>query len=113
MGEASDKTEFDWIIWNAENDRDRRRRGFGRKGRTHITWRGDHVDPMANQIGCQFRKAISAIFRPARLDCYILPFDIAGFAQAVPECSHETLHRSRRAWMQESNGWYHLFRARR
>jgi hypothetical protein len=52
MCEAGDETEFNRIVWNGENDRDLCGRSFGGKRRPHIAWRGDHVDPMANQLGC-------------------------------------------------------------
>jgi hypothetical protein len=53
-GEAMDKTKSDWVIADAEDDRDRRGCSFGRQC-GHVACRGDYSHLSANQIGHQCR----------------------------------------------------------
>ena len=90
-----------------------RGRGFGRE-RGGVCRRCDHAHFLADQIGCQLRKPIEAVLRPAILDCYVPAFDIAGFGEPLAERLHETRNRSKRLRVENP---YHrqrrLLRARR
>src|SRR5262249_25593881 len=46
---------------------------------------GDHVDLAADQIGRQSRQSIVTTVRPAIFDRHVLPRDVAGFTEALPE----------------------------
>ena len=48
--------------------------------------RGDHRHLTAYQIGCEVRQYVVLVLRPAILDHDILTLDVAGFANALPEC---------------------------
>jgi hypothetical protein len=56
-GEARDRTKFDRIFTDAEDDRDRGGRSFGRE-RGRVARRGDHSHTTADQLGHQRRQAI-------------------------------------------------------
>jgi hypothetical protein len=48
--------------------------------------RGDHRHLTAYQIGCEVGQYVVLVLRPAILDHDILALDVAGFANALPEC---------------------------
>jgi hypothetical protein len=47
----------------------------------------------ADEIGRQFRQPIKFIARPTVLDCHVLAFDVADFAQAFATCRNEVSRR--------------------
>src|SRR5499427_2494969 len=48
--------------------------------------RSDHRHLTAYQIGCEVGQSVVLVLRPAILDHDILALDVAGFANALPEC---------------------------
>ena len=91
-GETGDKTKLDRVFADTENDRDRRRRSFGRQ-RGRVAGRGDHGHLSANQIGHQRRQAIVLALQPVVLDRHVLAFDVAGFVEAFAENAGQNAHR--------------------
>ena len=85
-GEALDKTKLDRVAAGAEDDRDRRCRGFGRERSGNAARRGDHGYLSADQISRQRRQAIVVAFQPVILDPDVLAVDGAGFVEAFAEC---------------------------
>jgi hypothetical protein len=49
----------------------------------------DYCHLAAYQIGCEVGQLIVLVLRPAILDRHILAFDVAGFTNALPECSQK------------------------
>src|SRR5262249_29451622 len=74
----------DRVRAHCENNGDRRSSIFGRacRGRSNCY---DNVDSVANKAGGQCWQAIVSSFGPSVFDSYILPLDIAGFAQPLTE----------------------------
>ena len=65
--------------------------------------RHDCCHVTAYQIGCEVRQLIKLILRPPILDGHILTLDMAGFAEALPECGHETRSIARPRAAKESD----------
>jgi hypothetical protein len=86
---AGDETKFDRVIANAEDDRNRVGRCFGRTCCASAGRRGDHGYLPADQVGCQFRQQIVLILRPAVLDRHVLALDIASFLQTLAKSRDE------------------------
>ena len=84
-GEAGDKTELDRVFADAEDDRDRRGRRFGRKRSKVAGWRGDNGHATAHEISHERRKAIELALQPVVLHRYVLALDVAGFVEALAE----------------------------
>ena len=85
-GKACDKTHPDRVFADAEDDRDRRGRSFGRK-RGRIGERGDHGHATAHEIGHERWQAIILALQPVVLNHYVLALDVAGFVEALAERS--------------------------
>src|SRR5262249_6176973 len=69
---------------------------------------------MTHKVGCQFRHPIILAFGPAILDCSILPFDKADFAETLAERSQIQRKGIERTKSQKSDYWHHrLLRPRR
>src|SRR5215470_3644728 len=76
--------------------------------------RSDHRHLTAYQIGCEVGQYIVLVLRPAILDHDILALDVAGFANALPECGQIACTISKRRAAEESNHRHRrLLRARR
>src|SRR5215475_3968821 len=76
--------------------------------------RSDHRHLTAYQIGCEVGQYIVLVLRPAILDHDILALDVAGFANALPECGQVACTISKRRAAEESNHRHRwLLRARR
>jgi hypothetical protein len=71
---------------DAEDDRDRRGRSFGRKCGS-IGERGDHGHATALEIGHERRQAIILAIQPVVLNDYALALDVAGFVEAFAKRS--------------------------
>ena len=80
-GEAGDKTKLDRVVADAEDDRDRRGRSFGRERGGCAAGRGDDGHTTADQVGHQRRQAIVLALQPVVLDRHVLALDVAGFAR--------------------------------
>src|SRR5262245_11742326 len=65
--------------------------------------RSDHRHLTAYQIGCEVGQYIVLVLRPARLDHDIVGLDVAGFANALPECGQIACTISKRRAAEESN----------
>ena len=85
-GKAGDQTQLDRVFADAEDDRDRRGRSFGRK-RSRIGGRGDHGHATADEVGHERRQAIVLALQPVVLDRHVLALDVAGFVEAFTERS--------------------------
>ena len=85
--EAGDKTKLDRVFADAEHDRDRRGRSFGRD-RSAAAGRGDHGHTTADQVSHQRRQAIVLALQPVVLDRHVLALDVAGFTKAFAERGH-------------------------
>jgi hypothetical protein len=53
----------------------------------------NHGHLAANQIGCQCRKSIELVLSPAVFDRHVAALDVAGFAEALAECSERGIRR--------------------
>ncbi len=65
--------------------------------------RSDHRHLTAYQIGCEVGQSVVLILRPAILDHNILALDVAGFANALPECGQITCTISKRRAAEKSD----------
>src|SRR5205807_2006020 len=72
----------------------------------------DHGHAAADEIGHQFGEAIVFIVRPAILDRHGLPFDVAGFAQALAKRCHKMRVRLGDAGIEKPDDRHWLLRAR-
>src|SRR5262249_59570278 len=83
---ACNKTQLHWILADAEDDRNRRGRSFGRK-RGSIGERDDHGHATAHEIRHERRQTIVLAIQPVVLNHYVLPLDVTGFAEGFAERS--------------------------
>ena len=67
-GKGSDKTQLDGVFADAEDDRDRRGRGFGRQRSGIAGGRGDHGHATADEVSHERRKPIVLTVEPVVLD---------------------------------------------
>src|SRR5262249_22877935 len=81
---ACNKTQLHWILADAEDDRNRRGRSFGRK-RGSIGERDDHGHATAHEIRHERRQTIVLAIQPVVLNHYVLALDVAGFAEGFAE----------------------------
>jgi len=84
--QAFDEAEPDRIAAYFEDDRN----GRGRRlccERRRSSGRGNHCHLTINEVGCHFRQPISSTLGPTVIDRNVLTIDIAGFLQALTECS--------------------------
>src|SRR5262249_22812334 len=86
-GKAGDQSQLDRVVADAEDDRDRRGRSFGRLGTSAKGRRGDHRHTTADEVNHERRKAIELALQPVVLDRHVLAFDVAGFVEAFAERS--------------------------
>ena len=84
-GEAGDETELDRVFADAEDDRDRRGRSFGRKRSRVAGWRGDNGHATTHEFSHERRKAIELALQPVVLHRYVLALEVAGFVEALAE----------------------------
>jgi hypothetical protein len=84
-GETGDETKLDRVFCDAEHDRDRRGRSFGRK-RGAVAGRGGDGHTTADQISYQSREAIELALQPVVR--HVLALDVAGFAKPLAERAH-------------------------
>jgi hypothetical protein len=87
-GEARDKTSFDRVCADAEDDRDRRCRAFRRGRNERVVKRGDDPHLAADNVRHQRRQPIELTVQPVVLDRYISVLDITSFAEALAERIH-------------------------
>jgi hypothetical protein len=86
-GEAGNKTEFDRVFADAENNRDCRSGGFGRKRRRVAAGRGNHGNAAAGEISHERWQAIIFALQPMVFDRRVLAFDGSGLVEASAERS--------------------------
>ena len=86
-GKAGDQTQLDRVFADAEDDRDRRGRSFGRKCSSSKAGRGDHGHATADEVSHERRQAIVLALQPVVLDHHVLALDVAGFVEAFAERS--------------------------
>src|SRR5262245_20995424 len=86
-GKAGDKTKRDRVSADAEDDRDRCGRSFGRLNSSGRAGRSDNGDATADEVSHERRKAIVSDVQPIVLDHHVLPLDVAGFVEALAERS--------------------------
>src|SRR5262249_22816940 len=112
--QAGDKAKLDRVQAEAEDDRYRRSRCFGRERHNRAARCSDNVYPAADEIGHQLRNSRKVVLCPPVFDCYVLALDVVGFAQSFAERCQQTRHRLRRIRMDISDDWDgRLLRARR
>jgi hypothetical protein len=87
-GEARDKTSFDRVCADAEDDRDRRARAFRRGRNEGVVERGDDRHATADNVRHQQRQPIELTVQPALLNRYISVLDITSFAEVIAERIH-------------------------
>src|SRR4029077_4887669 len=100
--EAGDKTNFDRIRPDAEDDRNGRGRGFGRKCRRRAARCGDYGHSAVYQIGGQFRQASVVIVPKAKFDRHVAALGKTGFAEALTESCYNSRAEFRRARKEKS-----------
>jgi hypothetical protein len=99
--EAGDQAVPDRVASGREHDRDRR--GLGLRGKRRIVVAHDNGDRPANQADDQRRQPAGIIVPRVELDRRVLPFDVAGFLQALAERAHEVRHVGERPAAHEAN----------
>src|SRR6516162_6780780 len=72
---------------NAEDDRDRCGRSFGRLGSGGVAGRNDNGDAAADEVSHERRQAIVSPIQPMVLDRHVLALDVPGFVEAFTERS--------------------------
>jgi hypothetical protein len=82
--EASDEAEPDRVGAKFEDDWDGRCCRLCRK-RARRTGRSDHGHMMLNEVSSHARQLLTVPFRPAVLDCNVLPLDKSGLFQTLAE----------------------------
>ena len=87
-GKACNKTNLDRVVTDAEDDRDRRCRSFGRDRREREAGRRDDGYTTADQVSHQRRQAIELALQTVVLDRHVLAFQVAGFAETFVERTH-------------------------
>jgi hypothetical protein len=85
-GEAGDKTKLDRVFADAEDDRDRCGRSFGRLGSKVAAGRGDNGHSAADEVGHERRQAIELALQPMVLHRHVLALDVAGVGEAFAKC---------------------------
>src|SRR5262245_16918875 len=111
--QAGDKTDFDRIRPDTEDDGNCRGRSFCRECRRRAAGRGNQRHSAIYQIGHQFRQASVVIVPEPKFDCDIASFDKACFVQAFAECRDNTCTQLRHTRVDKSNDWHRrLLRAR-
>src|SRR5262249_5500543 len=111
--EAGDQAGCDRIDSRRKNDRNSRGRCLGRQC-CRRACRRQHGHRAQDQIGCQGRKSVVMIIRPAVFDRHILAFDVAGFGEAAVERRCERyVARSYRAIEEPDHRHRRLLRPRR
>jgi hypothetical protein len=86
-GEARDQTVPDRVFADAEDDRDRRGRSFGREGSRGAGGRGDNGHATPDEVSYERWQAIVLALQPVVLDRHILTIDVAGFVETLTERS--------------------------
>src|SRR6516162_3555662 len=72
---------------NAEDDRDRCGRSFGRLGSGGVAGRNDNGNAAADEVSHERRQAIVSPIQPMVLDRHVLALDVPGFVEAFTERS--------------------------
>jgi len=86
--EACDKAILHRVAGDEENGNSRGG-GLGRVRRHGRAGCDDHGYLTVDEFEGHRRKSVELTFGPAIFNGHVLPFDVAGFLQAAPECSHE------------------------
>ena len=84
-GKAGDKTQLDRICTDAENDRDRRGRSFGRKRSWITAGNSDNGHVTADEVGHERLQAIVLAVQPVVLHSHVLALDVASFVEGYTE----------------------------
>src|SRR6516165_1493693 len=84
---AGDQTQLDRVFADAEDDRDRCGRSFGRLGNRGGARRGNNGHAAADEVGHEQRHAIVLAVQPVVLHCHVLALEVAGFVEAFTERS--------------------------
>src|SRR5262245_53922541 len=82
LGKTADQTNLNWVLADAEDDRDCRGRRFSRERSGGTAGRGDDGYAAADKISQERGQAIVAARQPVVLDRHVLPLDGAGFLKA-------------------------------
>ncbi len=72
---------------DAEDDRDRRGRGFSHERCLREAGGGNHGHALADEVGHQRGQAIVSAVQPVVVDHHVLALDVAGFVEAFKERS--------------------------
>jgi hypothetical protein len=86
-GKAGDETQLDRVFADAEDDRDRCGRTFGRLGTSGQAGRRDNGYVTADEVSHDRGQAVVMAVKPVVLDHHVLALDDAGFVEAFTECS--------------------------
>src|SRR5215510_14713844 len=86
-GKARDQTKRNGVSADAEDNRDRCGRRFGRLSSSGRAGRSDNDDATADEVSHERRQAIVSAVQPIVLDNHVLTLDVAGFAEASAERS--------------------------
>jgi hypothetical protein len=78
--EAGDQTQLDRVFGDAEDDWDRRGRGFGRRGGSGEGGRDNHGHATADEVGHERRQATVLALRGPRLPKYIPGFRLRQYS---------------------------------
>ena len=81
LGKTADQANLNWVLADAEDDRDCRGRRFSRERSGGTAGRGDDGYAAADKISQERGQAIVAAIQPVVLDRYVLVFDVAGFLE--------------------------------
>src|SRR5262249_59734868 len=87
LGETGDQTKLDRVVANAEDDRDRCGRSFGRLSSSGHAGRCNDGYATVDEVSHQRWQAIVLALQPMVLHHHVLALDVAGFVEALTQCS--------------------------
>ena len=102
-GETGNQTQLDRVFGDAEDDRDRRGRGFRHRGCSGEGGRGNHGHATADEVGHERRQAIVFALQPVVFDHHVLGLDVASFVKGLTEHSAEARGFLRRSGADKTN----------
>src|SRR5262249_23278554 len=112
--ECRHRARFDRIIPRDEYDRNGRSRGPGSCCRRASPDQDDHSYAAIHQLSRLLRKSIVVSLRPAVFECDVATLNVAGFSQALLDCSNKARVWSRRHAAEDADhGYRRLLRPRR
>src|SRR5437763_8296894 len=87
LGKAGDQTVPDWVIADAEDDRDRCGGSLGRLSNGGLAGGNNNGYATADEVSHERRQAIASTVQPVVFNHYVLALDVPGFVEGFAERS--------------------------